>query len=188
VAGPVLPLIDAAAATIGARDGRLVVAVDGRSASGKSLVAEHLSRRLPSSAVVHTDDLAWHESFFGWDDAARRDILVPYLQGQDVDHRPPAWEERGRPGSIAVPIGTRILILEGVGSSRRSLSDLIDFALWLECSPEVAFNRYLTREGDTAEAREFWDQWDAEEVNFLAHDEPWTRANFLLRTDPDGAG
>ena len=42
-----------------------VIAIDGRGASGKSTLAGELSRRVPGSVVVATDDLAWHEPLFG---------------------------------------------------------------------------------------------------------------------------
>jgi len=39
-------------------DGPALVLVDGRSGSGKSVVAERISR-LVGAVVVHTDDLTW---------------------------------------------------------------------------------------------------------------------------------
>ena len=42
-----------------ARDSRpWILAVDGRSGSGKSTIANSLHRLVPASAVVHTDDVA----------------------------------------------------------------------------------------------------------------------------------
>ena len=43
-----------------------IVAVDGRSAGGKTTLAEHVNKAVPGSAIVHTDDIAWHHSFFDW--------------------------------------------------------------------------------------------------------------------------
>lgn len=45
-----------------------VVTVDGRGASGKSTLAERLRLAVPGAQVVHTDDIAWALSRFGWDD------------------------------------------------------------------------------------------------------------------------
>jgi hypothetical protein len=59
-----------------ARDGRpWILAVDGRSGSGKSTVAALLHRSVVGSAIVHTDDVAWHHSFFGWSDLFGRGHL-----------------------------------------------------------------------------------------------------------------
>jgi hypothetical protein len=45
-----------------------VVAVDGRSSSGKSTLAALLRSFEVNSCVVHTDDIAWWHSRFGWVD------------------------------------------------------------------------------------------------------------------------
>ncbi len=50
----------------GAPRGRpAVVAIDGRGGAGKSTLAQRLHVAVTPSAVVHTDDVAWHHSFFG---------------------------------------------------------------------------------------------------------------------------
>ena len=43
-----------------------VAAVDGRSGSGKSTAAQLLAAAMPGAVVLHTDDVAWHHSFFDW--------------------------------------------------------------------------------------------------------------------------
>ena len=43
-----------------------VVGIDGRSGSGKSTLARGLTGLDSNIAAVHTDDLAWHHSFFDW--------------------------------------------------------------------------------------------------------------------------
>ena len=58
-----------------------IVAVDGRGASGKSTLAAELKRAVARSAVVHTDDLAWHEPFFAWGHLLRDEILVTLHRG-----------------------------------------------------------------------------------------------------------
>jgi hypothetical protein len=44
--------------------GPIVLAVNGRSAGGKSTVAGRLADAIDRSVVVQTDDFAWHHSFF----------------------------------------------------------------------------------------------------------------------------
>jgi hypothetical protein len=46
----------------------LVIGIDGHSGSGKTTLANGLAALDRGTAVVHTDDLAWHHSFFGWAD------------------------------------------------------------------------------------------------------------------------
>lgn len=82
-----------------------IVAVDGRGASGKSTLADRLSRQVSRSAVVHTDDIAWHEPYFAWGRLLADQVLRPMRCGAGVSFRPPAWVKHGREGMIEVPAG-----------------------------------------------------------------------------------
>lgn len=73
-----------------AGDRAVVLAVDGRSSSGKTMVAARLQETVAGSAVVHTDDIAWWHSRFGWADLLIEGVLMPVHRGQPVDFRPPA--------------------------------------------------------------------------------------------------
>jgi hypothetical protein len=89
-----------------------------------------LAQDLPATAVVHTDDIAWWHSRFGWVDLALRALELVHA-GAAVSFRPPAWQERGRSGAIVVPQGIQLLVLEGVGSSREELAHLLDARVWV---------------------------------------------------------
>ena len=74
----------------GRSTGRTVVlAVDGRSSSGKTTLAARLQAVVAGSAVVHTDDLAWWHSRFGWADLLVDGILMPVHRGELVAGRQP---------------------------------------------------------------------------------------------------
>lgn len=85
----------------------VVLAVDGRSNAGKTTLAARICEAVPGSAVVHTDDIAWEHSRFGWADLLVDGILVPVRQGRAVSFRPPRWAEHGREGSINVLLAAR---------------------------------------------------------------------------------
>lgn len=163
----------------GGPDRPLVVAVDGRSASGKTSLAERLSAHVPGSVVVHTDDVAWHHSFFGWADLMREGILEPLHRGEAVDYRPPAWDERGRDGSITVPQGTPAVFIEGVGASRRELMQWVDAVVWVQSDRVRAEALGIDRDGGDQAARDFWNEWMAEEDPFLADQRPWDHADVI---------
>jgi hypothetical protein len=98
----------------GAVRGRpVVLAVDGRSNGGKTTLAARIGRAVPGSAVVHTDDIAWAHSRFGWADLLIDGILAPAHQGLAVSYRPPSWAEHGREGAIEVPACCPLLVIEG---------------------------------------------------------------------------
>ena len=107
-------------------DGRpRIVAVDGRSASGKTTFAERLRAAVPGAAVVHTDDIAWWHSRFGCDDLMVGGVLEPLHRGEAVHYQPPAWASHGRTVQIDVSAKAPVVIIEGVGAARRELSQLM---------------------------------------------------------------
>ena len=69
-----------------------VLAVDGRSNNGKTTVAARIRDMVPGAVVIHTDDIAWEHSRFGWADLLIEGILVPVHQGRAVSYRPPRWD------------------------------------------------------------------------------------------------
>ncbi|MEV6630192.1 hypothetical protein AB0M54_05505 [Actinoplanes sp. NPDC051470] len=168
--------------------GRLrIVAVDGRGGSGKTVLADRLAREFAPAAVVHSDDVAWAHSRFGWDDLMIAGILEPLHAGEAVSYRPPAWIRDGREGSIDVDPGALTVIIEGVGVSRRSLAPYLDVAIWVQSDYVEAKRRGVRRDmadlgRDPEEADRLWDEWEAEEAPFLEADQPWLRAGVIVGT------
>ena len=58
-----------------------MVGVDGRSSSGKTTLAARIKGAVAGSYVVHTDDLAWRHSRFGWTDLLVNGVVNPIRQG-----------------------------------------------------------------------------------------------------------
>ncbi len=170
----------------GGRDRPFVVAVDGRSAAGKSTLAAALSAHVPGSVVVHTDDVAWHHAFFDWSDLLRTRVLEPLRRRAAVSYRPPGWDERGRPGSIEIPASCPAVFIEGVGASRRELLPWIDAAVWVQSDRERAEEIGIARDGADEGTRQFSAEWMAAEDNFLAEDQPWRRADVIVAGNAEG--
>ncbi len=158
-----------------------LIAVDGRSGSGKTTFATRLSKAL-KAPVVHTDDVAWYHSFFDWWSLMTEHILEPFRAGKSINWTPESWKERNRTGSIVIPT-TKILIVEGVSASRRELSPWIDLPIWIETDLLIAQQRGLARDGETA--RDFWFEWQAAERPLLEKDQPWTRAKLIVDGAPN---
>jgi hypothetical protein len=164
----------------------VVLAIDGRSSSGKTTLAARLHDLVPGSAVVHTDDIAWFHSRFGWADLLADGILVPARAGRPVSFRPPRWDERQREGAIEVPGDCALLIVEGVGAARRETAHLTDAAVWVQSDEREAERRSVARvgqPGDSPSLRHLRD-WMAEEVPFLADQRPWERADLVACGTP----
>ena len=164
-------------AHVGARDGRpAVLAVDGRSASGKSTLAGRLAAAIPGAVVVHTDDIAWWHAVFDWVDLLVDGVLAPAHRGEAVSYRPPKWDERGRPGAVEVPAGSRLVIVEGVGAGRRELAGWLDGIVWVGTDPAVSARRDAARIAAGETDRATFEAWMAEEVPFVADQRTWERA------------
>ncbi len=163
-----------------------MLAVDGRSSSGKTTLAARLRDAVAGSAVVHTDDIAWWHSRFGWADLLIDGVLMPFRRGDPVSFRPPRWAEHGRQGSIEVPARCPLLIIEGVGAGRPEVSDLIDALVWVQADQQEAERRSLARVGQPGGSRTVGDhrEWMAEEEPFLAAERPWERADLLVAGTP----
>jgi uridine kinase len=162
-----------------------VISVDGRGGGGKTALAERLCRAMRPAAVVHSDDVAWEHSRFGWDDLMIAGVLQPLHAGNPVHYRPPAWDRNGRKGHIDVSADASTVIVEGVGVARRELAPLVDVVVWVQSDFAEAKRRGMRRDmaqldRDEDEALRRWDEWEAEEVPFLLADQPWRRAHFIV--------
>ncbi len=169
-----------------------IVAVDGRSASGKSTLASRLHRAVPRSAVVATDDLAWHEPLYAWGHLLADDVLRPLREGRALAFRPPQWDARGRAGRIEVPAGLDLVVVEGTGASHREQAELVDATVWVQADRAEAERRGIARDiasgvnGGREEATAFWHAWMAEELRFFERQRTWERADVVVHGTPDG--
>jgi hypothetical protein len=173
----------------------VVLAVDGRSNAGKTTLAARICDAVPGSAVVHTDDVAWEHSRFGWSDLLADGILVPVRQGRAVSYRPPRWAEHGREGSIDVPAGCPLLVIEGDGAGRREVGHLIDALIWVQSDEREAGRRALARAvhasgidsanmpADGSPSDEAG--WMAEEIPFNTAQRTWERADLTVCGTPE---
>jgi hypothetical protein len=165
----------------------VVLAVDGRGNNGKTTLAARIAEVVPGSAVIHTDDIAWRHSRFGWADLLIEGVLAPVHQGAGIAYRPPRWIEYGREGQLAVPAGCPLLIIEGVGAGRAEAAHLIDSLVWVQSDEGVADRRGLERvgtPGGAATGQDLLNRMD-EERPFVAGELPWNRADVVVCGTPE---
>ncbi|GLP76685.1 hypothetical protein TUM20983_37950 [Mycobacterium antarcticum] len=155
-----------------------IVGVDGRSGSGKSNLAAAMAELATDVAVVHTDDIAWHHSFFDWTPLLIEHVLAPLRrEGAPLSYRPDAWIVRHREGAIAVPADASVVIVEGVGACNRDVLAWLDTSVWIDTDPNVGRQRVVARGVDT---EEFIAEWTEQEEAFLAEHRPWAHVDFVV--------
>jgi hypothetical protein len=165
----------------------LILVIDGRSNNGKTTLAGRIGEAIAGAIVIHTDEIAWRHSRFGWADLLVDGILVPLHEHRDVSYRPPRWVEYGRDGSIDVPIDCPLVIIEGDGAGRRDAAHLIDVLIWVQSDEREAERRILGRIGKPDEVPTMLAhrEWMAEEIPFNAAERTWERADIIVCGTPE---
>lgn len=179
-------LLDHLLATAGPVAGRpVLVAVDGRSSSGKTTLAARLAGLRTDAVVVHTDDVAWNQAVMDWADLLADGVLRPARTGAAVEFTPPAWVAHGRTGSIDVPAGTGLLLVEGVGVARATLAPRFDAVVWVTSRAPVRRDRNTARIAAGEAPASGQPGWFAEENPFQAAERSWERADVIVDGTPE---
>ncbi|MFF6974566.1 MULTISPECIES: uridine kinase family protein [Streptomyces] len=149
-----------------------LIAVDGHAGSGKTTftarLADALASRVPGGEVpvLHLDDLASHETLFGWTGRLLDQVVDPLARGVTAHYEPYDWNTRRFSAPRALPTAPVVLI-EGVGAGRAAVRPYLTRLLWLERTPDESWPRGRQRDGIGLSA--FWDTWTvAETRHFLA--------------------
>ena len=169
---------------------RVLMAIDGMCASGKSTLAERIAARYACN-VYHMDH------FFltpeqrtqkrlalpgGNVDAERfeAEVLSALLEGRTVRHRRYdcasgefLWQPQAEPRALEV--------VEGAYSLHPGLARAYDLAIGLRVSSEAQRARILAREG-AAGAAEFAGRWIPLEERYLAETGVWARCSLVVDT------
>ncbi|WP_433554644.1 hypothetical protein ACQP08_13215 [Micromonospora zamorensis] len=134
-------------------------------------------------AIVHTDDVAWNHACFDWGTILVANILQPLHRGEPVDFRPDAWVRHDRAGSIAIPVGTDVVWVEGTGVLREELLPWLDASVYLQGDLDEQERLLVARDGDSPEQQEHVTNWLREELPFMLRERPWSRATLIETGD-----
>ena len=136
----------------------LVLALDGRCGSGKTTLADGLTRQFPASIVLHTDDfyLPPAQRVRGWEKTpcANMDLIRlrdeaqrPAYEGQPVLYR--AYSCRaGTYQPVQEFAAQPLVILEGSYSHHPLLAGYETLQVFVTCSREEQTRRLQAREGE----------------------------------------
>jgi uridine kinase/CTP:molybdopterin cytidylyltransferase MocA len=156
----------------------VVIAIDGPSCAGKSILAAALGLRSEGS-VLECDDFYRHtlprltltqreamsdgavvDAVIDWE-RLRAEALLPLRAGRSATFQPYDWiADDGRLAPPKIIPAADVIIVEGVYTARSELADLVDVAVYLGVDPEVRLGRYAER-GDDPDWRRFWERGEA---------------------------
>lgn len=152
----------------------VIVALDGRSGTGKSTLATWMAAHLGGLRVDQDDFYAggeiheWRrlsarekaDRVIDWR-RVRNEVLQPLRQGQGATWRPFNWDTMIglSPDTINVQ-PSNIIILDGAYSARPELADLIDLSILVTLPDDVRRERLRRREGEdfVSEWHAIWDE------------------------------
>jgi uridine kinase len=154
-----------------------LIAVDGHAGSGKTTFAERLAGALGGAPVVHTDDLATHEELFAWDERFRTQVVEPLSRGGTARYGVYDWV-RGEFTEERALAPAPVVLVEGVGTGRRTLRPYLSCLLWMELTREHSWKRGQLRDGPDLSA--FWSGWIPAERAHFAADPSRPYADFLV--------
>jgi uridine kinase len=111
----------------------------------------------------------------------RDQVLEPLRRGQNARYDRYDWvtDELREVGEV--PPG-RVVIVDGIYSSRRELAALYDMRIWVECPRELRLSRGLERDGETARSR--WEEdWMPSEDRYVQEHRPQELADVIVKGD-----
>jgi uridine kinase len=165
-----------------------LVGVDGPSGSGKSTFARALSAAA-GAPVIEADDFVSWSDFSGWWSRFEEEVLGPLLTGRDACFRVRDWERDEFGSSLGqerkLVRWAPLVILEGVTTTRRAVSDRLAYRVWVEAPRQQRLRRGLARDGE--DHRDLWLRWQQEEDRFFSEDGTRSRADLVVdAADPLG--
>ena len=172
---------------------RMIVALDGLGASGKSTVADELAVALDRSAVVRMDDfycpttmrpkpdkLAEFPVGSAFDRARLiREVITPFIAGLDAEVRIYDWDLDKVRSGWTVASHTQLLLLEGVYSSSLPLRQFLDLAVWFEVPRQSRLARAAQRDGHDA-LPQWLDEWMPQEDRYVLEQAPVQFADIVV--------
>jgi para-aminobenzoate synthetase len=166
----------------------VIIAIDGRSGAGKTTLAIELAARLRNHhkvSLFHLEDIypGWNGLTAGIERYVST-VLTPLSRGDRAIWTSWDWEKH-YDGDTRVTLPAEIVIIEGVGAAAAEARPLLTAVIWADSPDDVRRMRALDRDGGTYEP--FWDQWAAQEDEWLAGDDVPGQADIRVLNEADGS-
>ncbi len=160
------------------------IAIDGHGGSGKSTLAELFSEKL-NAEVIHTDDFSgWENPLNWWPDIVEK-VFEPIRNGAtSLSYQPASWWGNHHPEPVKNQPVTKIMILEGVSSSRKEFDEYISYRVFVDTPKDICLERGIARDTGTEKSKEeltkMWEEWFVEEEIYIQRDNPKQKADIVI--------
>ena len=152
---------------------RPVVLLDGRSGSGKSVLAASLAPALDAQL------LSLDELYPGWEGLEAGSAAVHETVLRSIDPGWARWDWAGGATAEWHPLDPdRAMVIEGCGALSRANRALATFGIWLEL--DAAERRRRFSERDAGRFDRYWDGWAAQEDAFISREHPAAIADLVI--------
>ena len=175
-----------------------LIAIDGRSGSGKSTFAKYFAKELAaydiSSDIVQTDNfyqkqdsmhnrlepVAGYAYGYYWQELCEQ-VIIPLKNNKAADYMLSDWLTGAKHGKHKVE-ANQTIIIEGVISTYDKITDLFDLRIWLSCPKKVRIKRIIGR-GDFPEDE--LEDWQIIEDAYVARQNKQNNADIVIDTSID---
>ena len=154
-----------------------IVAIDGCGGAGKTTFAASLAGTLENCPAIHTDDFASWNNPIDWYPRLIEQVLEPLRHNQVAHFQKFDWQAN-QLGQWETVKPCSVVILEGVSSSRSEFRPYLSFAIYIETDRDLRLKRGLERDGEAA--LPLWQQWMAEEDEYVLRDRPQEYADIVI--------
>ena len=154
-----------------------IVAIDGCGGAGKTTFAASLAGILENCPVIHTDDFASWNHPIDWYPRLIEQVLEPLRKNHVAHYQKFDWQAN-QLGQWEILEPCNVVILEGVSASRSEFRRYLSFSIYIHTDREVRLKRGIERDGK--EILPLWQEWMAEEDEYVLRDQPQKYADLVL--------
>lgn len=172
----------------------LVIAIDGRSGTGKSTLSVEIATAV-NGTFVDQDDFYSGGELEHWsrlDPETRvdkcidwqrvlRDVILPFRDSRQISYHSFNWDSMKGLDPEAITLApSDVLVLDGAYSTRSELSAYLDLTVLVTLDDEVRRQRIMDREGE-GWTLEWFNVWDAAENLYFGQMRPETDFDIVIR-------
>jgi uridine kinase len=162
-----------------------VVCIDGPAGSGKTTLANSLSKYLDNCPIVHMDEI-----YEGWEEALSQKttndlyqwIIEPLLKKQLIEFFKFDWTISKRNKKVVIRSHS-YLIIEGVGSSVKKVSEHASLKIWIVVNQSLGIERVLKRDGQ--QIKDQMKNWQIQELNYFNENKTRENSNIWIDGSPE---